>query len=243
MKLIIDAGNTTVKIAVFEERRLLNKQSFELHVFFDQLEKTFKKYPKIKSAIVSSVSKIDIEKLSKKLKKVELTLLSYKTKVPFVNLYKTPQTLGVDRIALVAAAVSKFPKRNRLIIDAGSCITYDFVNSEEEYQGGAIGLGLQMRYKSLHQFTANLPYLNPEHVNSFAGNSTENAIHAGVSLTMKMEILGVIDHFSNKYPRLIVILTGGDADFLSKRLKNGIFVLPNFLIEGLSHILDYNTNK
>jgi len=117
------------------------------------------------------------------------------------------------------------------------------VNKEKQYFGGTIGPGLQMRYNSLAEFTAQLPLLKPKHIDSFVGNSTENAIHAGVSLAMEAEILGVITHFSNKYSKLVVILTGGDADFLSKRLKNGIFVLPNFLIEGLNHILDYNTNK
>mgnify|MGYP000368126095 CR=1 FL=1 len=243
MKLIIDAGNTTIKVAVFEGDSLLIKQAIWAFDFKNGLKKIIDQYPKVNNVIISSVSNIEISELDGVLKNVMVTTLSHETKVPFKNLYRTPASLGVDRIALVTSAVCQFPKKNCLVIDVGSCITYDFVNSKKEYYGGAIGPGLQMRYKSLNQFTANLPLLRPKYVDSFEGDSTENAIHAGVSLAIETEILGVIDHFSNKYPKLVVILTGGDADFLSKRLKNGIFVLPNFLIKGLSHILDYNTNK
>jgi len=245
MKLIIDAGNTTVKIAVFEGDTLLDRSSCIFEDFKSELKKKLFEYSKIEYAIASSVSKINIEQLSEQLngKGIELLVLSHETRIPFSNFYKTPETLGVDRIALIASAVSQFQNKNCLVIDAGSCVTYDFVNADKEYYGGTIGPGLQMRYKSLKEFTAQLPLLQPKQVDSFVGDSTENAIHSGVSLAMETEILGVIKHFSHKYLQLVVILTGGDADFLSKRLKNGIFVLPNFLIEGLSHILDYNTNK
>ncbi len=242
MKLIIDAGNTTVKIAVFKGFRLLEKETLDENQLKIILEKKIKKYASISSVILSSVSKVEKKAFLEVLKDVEVVELTKDTKVPFHNLYTTPDTLGVDRIALVASAVSKFPQKNCLIIDAGSCVTYDFVNKNKEYRGGAIGVGLQIRYASLHNYTANLPLLSPKHVDSFVGNSTENAIHAGVSLGMEMEIKAVIEDFSHKYPELVVILTGGDAEFLSKRFKNGIFVLPNFLIEGLNHILDYNTN-
>lgn len=245
MKLIIDAGNTVVKIAVFEGSSVVLKKRNTYDFFYEDLEKILFEYPKIKKAIVSSVSNVDKEQLIDfcEEKKIGLMMLSSDTKIPFVNLYKTPVTLGVDRIALMAAAVNKFELQNCLVIDAGSCITYDFINSKKEYYGGTISLGLQMRYTSLHEYTAQLPLLSPKKVNSFVGNTTENAIHAGVCLALETEINGVIQYFSNKYANVVVILTGGDAEFLSIRLKNGIFVLPNFLIEGLNHILDYNTNK
>ncbi len=245
MKLIIDAGNTVVKIAVFEGSSLVLKQNSAYDFFYDDLKKILFQFPKIDKAIASLVSKLNKEQLIRfcSEKKIVLLILSSATKVPFLNLYATPTTLGVDRVALMAAAVSKFELQNCLVIDTGSCITYDFINSKKEYFGGTISPGLQMRYTSLHQFTAQLPLLSPKRVNSFVGNSTENAIHAGVSFALETEISGVIEYFSNKYSDLIVILTGGDAEFLSKRFKNGIFVLPNFLIEGLNHILDYNTNK
>ncbi len=245
MKLIIDAGNTVVKIAVFEGGSLVLKKSSAYDFFYEDLKKILFQYPKINKAIASLVSELNKEQLIRLCseKEVALLILSSTTKVPFLNLYATPSTLGVDRIALMAAAVNKFELQNCLVIDAGSCITYDFINSKKEYHGGTISLGLQMRYTSLHEFTAQLPLLLPKRVNSFVGNTTENAIHAGVCFALETEINGVIQYFSNKYSDLTVILTGGDAEFLSKRFKNGIFVLPNFLIEGLNHILDYNTNK
>ena len=245
MKLIVDGGNTVIKIAVFEGVKCVEKLKTNYLLLYDNFKKIIAKYPEVNKAILSLVSKLKEEDLELFLNKkgIECVKLSSKTPIPFKNLYQTPGTLGVDRIALVASAVSHFKERNCLIIDAGSCITYDFVNSNSEYNGGTISLGMQMRYKSLHEYTAKLPLLVPKHSNSFEGKTTEQAMHAGVCFALIAEIEAVIQYFGNKYTDVVVILTGGDADFLSKRLKNSIFVLPNFLIEGLNHILDYNTNK
>ena len=245
MKLIIDGGNTVIKIAVFEGVKCVFKLKSNYSLWYENLKKIITQYPKVEKAISSLVSEVDQKRLELFFEKnnIEYVSLSYETAIPFKNLYQTPSTLGVDRIALMASAVSRFKNKNCLVIDAGSCITYDFINSDSEYYGGTISLGLQMRYKSLNEFTAKLPMLSPEYSNSFVGRTTDEAIHSGVCFALLTEIDGVIKYFSNKYPQMIVILTGGDADFLSKRLKNSIFVLPNFLIEGLNHILDYNTNK
>lgn len=245
MKLIVDGGNTVVKIAVFKGVECVFTLKSDYLSWYENLKKIIEKYPKVYKAISSLVSAVDQERLEFFFNKNNIKYLSltHKTPIPFKNKYQTPYTLGVDRIALMASAVSQFKNKNCLVIDAGSCITYDFINSENEYHGGTISLGLQMRYKSLHEFTAKLPLLSPQHSNSFIGRTTDEAIHSGVTLALITEIEGVIKYFSNKYPKMIVILTGGDADFLSKRLKNSIFVLPNFLTEGLNHILDYNTNK
>lgn len=245
MKLIIDAGNTVVKLAVFEGVNLICKGSSDYLQLYEKIIKLVSGHPKINSVIASLVAKVDKNQLILFFRDQNIAFveLSHLTSVPFINRYQTPETLGVDRIALMASAVSQYPNKNCLVIDAGSCVTYDFINADREYYGGTISLGLQMRYKSLHQFTAQLPLLRPKHNDSFVGGNTNEAIHAGVCLALITEIEGVIQFFSNKYTNLVVILTGGDADFLSKRLKNSIFVLPNFLIEGLSHILDYNTNK
>lgn len=244
MKLIIDAGNTAVKIAVYQGDALVSKVQTAHVDFFSTLKKIIRQYSNLSSVIISSVSNWNEKEVVSFFQKLNVTVvvLTSATKIPFFNLYKTPATLGVDRIALVASAVSQFEGENCLVIDAGSCITYDFVGSDKKYYGGTISLGLQMRYKSLNAYTANLPLLQPKSVSSFVGDSTDNAMHAGAMLGLIAEINGVIEYFSNKTEELVVILTGGDAEFLSKRLKNGIFVRPNFLIEGLNHILDYNTN-
>ena len=189
------------------------------------------------------MSDLDEELLKSTLTDVFVLSLDHNTIVPFTNLYTTPTTLGVDRIALVSNAVNKYPKQNALIIDAGTCITYDFVNNKGEYFGGSIAPGLFLRYKSLNDYTANLPLLKPKYPNTFIGDSTENAIHAGVSNGLIAEINGVIEEFSNNYDPLVVILTGGDANFLSKRLKSSIFVDPNFLLHGLNYILEYTIDK
>ncbi len=130
-----------------------------------------------------------------------------------------------------------------LAIDAGSCITYDFKNKKEEYFGGAISPGISMRYKSLNNQTANLPLLNKKFPENITGNSTNESIHSGICKGVAKEIDGVIDEYNSRYKELTVILTGGDANFLSKQLKSTIFANSNFLLEGLNYILEYNLNR
>ena len=146
-------------------------------------------------------------------------------------------------MALVSASVQQFPKTMFLIIDAGTCITYDFITNDNEYLGGAISPGIQMRYQSLHNLTANLPLLSTEMPENILGNSTNDSMHSGVVFGVIKEIDGVIDEYQEKYKDLTVILTGGDANFLSKQLKSSIFANSNFLLEGLNFILQINSNE
>jgi type III pantothenate kinase len=143
---------------------------------------------------------------------------------------------------LVSASVEQFPDSNVLIIDAGTCITYDFINTNNEYIGGAISPGIRLRYRALNDLTANLPLLETQVPEDILGNSTQNAIHSGVVFGVLKEIDGVIEDYINKYSGLTVILTGGDTKFLSNQLKNSIFANSNFLLEGLNFILEYNTH-
>ena len=241
MNLIVDVGNTLVKFAIFKDANLIHKISFELSEFKKQYKTLKKEFPKVKSAIISSVgrlSEMQIEMVENDLKVIEL---SSKTKLPFKNLYKTPKTLGVDRIALVSASVQQFPDKNVLIIDAGTCITYDFITNENHYLGGAISPGIRLRYKALNNLTANLPLLKTKQPMSIIGNSTETSIHSGVVNGVINEIDGVINQYQENYLDLTVILTGGDTKFLSNQLKNTIFANSNFLLEGLNFILEYNS--
>ena len=241
MNLIVDVGNTLVKFAIYKDAELIHKISFELSEFKKQYKALKKQFPKVKFAIISSVgrlSKKQIEIIDDDLKVLEL---NSKTKLPFKNLYKTPKTLGVDRMALVSGSVHQYPDKNVLIIDAGTCITYDFITNENHYLGGAISPGTRLRYKSLNNLTANLPLLETNQPKMIIGDSTESSIHSGVVFGVIKEIDGVIDHYKEKYPDLTVILTGGDAKFLSNQLKNSIFANSNFLFEGLNFILDYNS--
>jgi type III pantothenate kinase len=242
MNLIVDAGNTRVKVAVFEEYRLVIVVSVEEADFFLEVEKKIKKY-KIENGILSSVSFISVKMIEKLQNLINLTVLSSLTDVPFINLYETPKTLGVDRIALVAGAVKKYPKKNILIIDAGTCVTFDFVNTQSEYLGGAISPGIEMRYKALNNYTNKLPVLEKKVSENFIGNNTNKSIHSGVVNGVILELEGVINQYKKKYSDLTVVLTGGDTNFLAKQLKSSIFANQNFLLEGLNEILIFNKDK
>lgn len=243
MNLIVDAGNTFVKTAVFQNSTLLEKQVFRKEDFLKNFQNLRKKFPEIQKSILSSVTALD-ELLEDEVKKsYPLLRLDKKVKLPFKNKYGTPETLGKDRIALVAAAVNEYPGKNVLIIDAGTCITYDFKTREEVYLGGAISPGLEMRFKSLHKFTANLPLVKPKPEAELIGNSTESSILSGIINGIKMELKGSIESYSSKFEDLTVIFTGGDSQILSIPLKNSIFANSNFLLEGLNFILEFNKTQ
>lgn len=241
MNLIIDVGNTFVKLAVFQDNVLFEKFTVQHDDFLIGVKQVLDKYPIISKGIISSVGKSNSKDVQIVKSEIDLLELNSEAKQPYKNLYKTPNTLGVDRIALVSASVEQYPNVNVLVIDAGTCITYDFINAKNEYLGGAISPGIRLRYHSLHNLTANLPLLDSKLPKSQIGNTTESSIHSGVIFGVLNEIDGVINDYKEKYSDLTVILTGGDANFLSKQLKNSIFANSNFLLEGLNFILEYNT--
>ena len=240
MNLIIDVGNTFIKLAAFEDNILLSKISCKKTDFSETFAVFRKKYPQLKRGILSSVGDFTSKELSEIKKGISLFILSHEAEIPFKNTYATPTTLGVDRIALVSAAAIQHPKENVLIIDAGSCITYDFLNASNEYLGGAISPGIEMRYKSLNLLTDKLPLLEKKQPKNFIGDSTENSIDIGVVRGVANEIDGFIENYAEKYENLTVILTGGDLDFLRDSLKNDIFADSNFLLDGLNYILEHN---
>jgi type III pantothenate kinase len=242
MYLIIDIGNSFVKLAVFQDEILKEKLTIELKHIINEIKNLKDKYTNIKSAIISSVGRLQPRDLRSINELLDLTILDSETKLPFKNLYETPKTLGVDRIALVSASIRQFPNKNVLIIDAGTCITYDFITSNNDYLGGAISPGIRMRYEALNNLTANLPLLTTEVPKSIIGSSTNSSIHSGVIYGVLNEIDGNINTYLEKYPHLTIILTGGDTNFLSKQLKSSIFVSNNFLLEGLYYILQFNSN-
>ncbi len=241
MNLIVDVGNTFVKFAVFSRGKLKERIVGEVIDFNVMSKDVLDAYPKINKAIVSSVGKLKKLHIDSLKDKIPVLELSHELKLPFKNLYATPMTLGVDRIALVSASVEQFPDKNVLIIDAGTCITYDFINTKNEYLGGAISPGIRLRYRTLNNLTANLPLLDTRLPKDILGDSTQNSIHSGVVFGVLKEIDGVIDEYVKKYSDLTVILTGGDTKFLSNQLKNSIFANSNFLLEGLNFILEYNS--
>jgi type III pantothenate kinase len=240
MNLIIDVGNTKVKLAVFDNQKRVKKISATHKNFLNKIKTLQKEYPDIKRAIISSVGNVSKEDLEQLNYYFKLLILNSSTKIPFKNCYKTPTTLGVDRIALVSASVHKYPNKNVLIIDAGTCVTYDFITTKNEYLGGAISPGIRMRYNSLHNLTANLPLLDTKPPQNLIGNSTSESIHSGIINGILKELDGIVQEYAKKYQDLTVILTGGDTKFLSKQLKSSIFANSNFLLEGLNFILEFN---
>ena len=240
MNLVIDAGNTSVKLAVFGQEGLVEQLQVPTAEFLQAADDLFEKYPGINHAIVASVSFLGEEQLNSIEQKCKLLQVSYLLKLPFDNRYASPETLGADRLALAAAAVLHYPEQNVLVVDAGTCVTYDFVDKNHDYLGGAISPGLQMRYDALNHYTNRLPSLKPEDYPELIGDTTSNSIHSGIINGICREIDGVIDQYESRYPHLTVILTGGDAQFLSKRLKKAIFAHSNFLLEGLNFLLENN---
>jgi type III pantothenate kinase len=242
MNLIIDIGNTLVKAAVFEADNIVFKSTFNKDSLEEGLIQLCETYT-ISGAIVSNVSNFPKDFSTILPRNMTILVLDQNTKVPFNNFYATPQTLGVDRIALMAGAALQYPGNNCLVIDAGSCITFDFLDQENNYFGGAISPGIEMRYKAVHQQTAKLPLLKPIPEIPSLGNSTENAIHLGVLNGVIKEIEGIIAQYEVIYENFTTILTGGDVNFLSKNLKSTIFAKPNFLLEGLNGILIHNLDE
>ena len=241
MNLIIDVGNSLLKIALFHKSQLVAKYDFSKSDKID-IDKIFKNYSIINS-IVSNVSQISPDILTYLEKQTNLVLLNNKLKFPFKNLYKTKETLGQDRLALISASCFDFPNENVLVIDAGSCITFDFKNDKNEYLGGSISPGISMRIKSLNSFTTNLPLVTLDNYNELIGNDTKSSIKSGIVNGVIFEIEGVIDRYEHMFENIKIVLTGGDAKFLLKRIKNTIFADQNFLLKGLNNLLQVNNKK
>ena len=197
---------------------------------------------KITSCIISSTSIIP-EWLTTEL---ELNGVKYihimngHTPLPVVNLYKTPETLGTDRISSVIGAFYEMGCSSAILcIDSGTALTYDIINANGEYIGGNISPGLDMRFNSLHRFTSRLPLVSPEGELNETGTSTESAIRNGVIQGIRYEILGYISHFRKKFPGLKVFFTGGSMEYYADISKKYIFADKNIVLKGLNIILNY----
>ncbi len=238
----IDIGNSRIKYAVFEGNNLLEADFFLKENFKKGIEIILKKYSKLEALVISSVGEIEKKDFDIFQKRINLYYITKDLLFPFQNQYQTPNTLGIDRMVLAAGAVIQFPNKNALIIDSGTCITYDYVSENKIYLGGAISLGIELRYKALHSYTAKLPLLTNELPEKVIGNSTNQSIHSGVVNGIIFEIEGFINAIKHQNENFIIILTGGDANFLAKRLKNTIFANSNFLLESLNNLYQYQND-
>lgn len=225
-------------MAIFSHGRMLRTTTSESTDIREILEWARKE--QVEQALIASVVSHQLfEELQKEVK-FPVYNLSHNTRLPFEMDYLTPETLGLDRIALAAAAVSKYPGQDCLVIDAGTCITYDMVNRAGKFLGGAISPGVQMRFKALQHFTARLPLGGREYWKDMIGKSTHESIASGVINGTINEVSGTINQYAGRFPQLITVLTGGDAPLFDGLLKNTIFAAPDLLLEGLNHILDYH---
>jgi type III pantothenate kinase len=240
--LVIDIGNTYSKLAVFDQKEL---------IYFEQLGKIDQPYLieiiakyKVENATISSVRDNigEIERLLKE--KLNYTRFTTAITSGVKNNYKSPETLGLDRWAKVIAAHCLYRGINCLMIDAGTCITYDLLNAQNEYFGGSISLGLNMRFKALNHYTERLPLVQWDKSEEEIplGADTETSIKNGVLQGALNEVEGFIQQANRENKELKVILTGGDAVFLNKQLKNSIFAAqiihePYLVLKGLNEVI------
>lgn len=238
MNLVIDIGNTAVKVYLFKNNEIFKKEVLNENNLIHSL----KSYPinDISNIICSSVTKSYKDQLSEIFEKSNYYDFSDNNlKLPFKNNYET-KSLGQDRIGLISSAVMKFKDQNSLVIDIGTCITYDFIDSKNIYYGGAISPGIRMRYSSFNDYTSNLPLVKFQDINKTIGINTEESLHIGVNNGIVGEINQYINNLKKSYSEFNVIITGGDSMFLLNKIKNAIFADQDFLASGLNYIIKLN---
>ena len=236
MTASIDVGNSRIKVGIFDAKGVLQKSSSLKNE--DKLI-SFLKSENIDSVIISDVGNANslLSTLNREITKV--LVLNRNIPLPIEIAYKSPETLGIDRLAAAVGALN-YHSGPLLVIDAGSCITIDFIDSQNVFQGGIITPGLEMRLKAMHTFTASLPLLELSLPGTEIPDTTSEAMLTGAVIGSKHELIGFINHFKAKYPDLKVIICGGNANYFDKMIELDIFVLPNLVLEGLNAILRYN---
>lgn len=242
----IDIGNTRLKYSIFRDGGCKDETVLEATAWQALMEgaaRFFEKEGPAARAILCSVVNHPPELEAFLAGFPGFIRLSAQTRLPFSIEYDTPETLGADRLALVAGAVAGFPGENCLVIGMGTCITYNFINSAKQFLGGSISPGLWMRFKAMHQFTGKLPLAEPAPVFPLIGFSTKQSLLSGVMQGTLCEVLGIIELYNNRYANFNVILTGGDASYFAPHLKNKIFADPLFIYKGLNAISEYNAKN
>lgn len=238
MNLVIDIGNTQLKAAIFHKEELIEHIIVSVESL-DKLSEMFSRYS-IKRTVISNVRSIpqELETLLESISAISYDWNS-SLKIPLDSNYATPETLGRDRICNAVAAKSKYPGKNVLVIDMGTCNKYDFVDAKGKYLGGAISPGFQMRFSSMHQFTDQLPYIETTVSNDFIGDSTQNSMKSGVYFGIIGEFKYYIEQYNKRFHDIEVILTGGFSTYFDKEVKNYIFADPYLTLRGLNIILNF----
>ena len=242
MNLVIDIGNTAVKVYLFKNNVIIKREVLSENALIQYLKLIA--IDDIRNIICSSVTKSYKNQLSKIFKNSNYFDFSDNNlKIPFTNNYETKKSLGQDRIGLISSAVLKFQDQNSLVIDMGTCITYDFIDSQNIYHGGAISPGIRMRYSSFSNYTSNLPLLKFQDITKIIGANTEESLHIGINNGIVGEINQYINSLKKSHSKFNVIITGGDSIFLLNKIKNAIFADQDFLASGLNYIIKLNEGE
>lgn len=238
MNLCIDIGNTRIKIGIFDKGQMIHHDAFYT-MSEKEVNDLIDKYA-IKKAISSSTRKNSTAFERRVKKKIKLLKLTHKTAIPIENKYHTPKTLGKDRLAVVIGCTKVYPNTNCLVIDAGTCITYDFIDAKGAYHGGNISPGLRMRAEAMDTMTSTLPLVEPKYHKDYIGKSTEIAMQNGIVYGTLLEMESFIAMIKEDKGEINVIITGGDAPFFGDLLKSKIFAHSFLVLEGLDVIINYN---
>ena len=239
ISICFDFGNTRLKAAIFNNHELLEVvvlnegNGIEMEALLDK----FKPQKTILSSVIHHDKNIE-ELLAQKTK---FHLLGPSTLINFTTPVGKPETIGADRLAMVAAAVDLYPHQHNLIISLGTCITYNFVSNQHAFLGGSISPGMQMRFRAMHEQTALLPLIQPSTEFTLVGYDTKTNLLSGVILGIAAEIDGIIAAYEQKYANFNVLLTGGDICYFVPHLKKRIFADPNLIFKGLYAICEKNT--
>jgi len=240
--ITIDFGNTLTKLGIFQNNDLIEVKPFDSNnLIISDFEKILSEYKPQKIAYSSVINLSD--ELITFFKEKQAIELTYKSKLPFKNNYDSIETLGIDRIAGVLGAYSLFPGEHLLVVQSGTCVTYDFFDKEKGYLGGAISPGKVMRFKALHTFTKKLPFIKTQKkMNDVVGSSTQTSIASGVFNGINFEFNGFIDYFLRNFERGKIILSGGDVEsrFIGIKEKNKIFAIQNITLFGLKKNIELN---
>ena len=236
--ICFDFGNTRLKYAVFEndifdKEYILQNSSPEV---VEEILNTVKPQHSVLSSVINHDPKVENILASK----TKFHKLTHQSKLNFTTPISKPETIGTDRLALTAAAAFFHPNKNNLIIGLGSCITYNFINQDREFLGGAISPGMEMRFKSMNDYTAKLPVVNPEWHFPVLGYDTKTNLQSGVIAGITYEINGFIEYYSNRYANLDIVITGGNAEYFAKHLKNKLVADTIFLFKGLYAVSELN---
>jgi len=240
LNLCIDWGNTNIKAAIFDNNRLQKQFLFSEENALEQVSNIMDTYKPVKAVLCAVVSHTEALAKLVRSKIPGLLVVDGRTSVPINNAYLSQDTLGPDRLVLVYAAYDENPTKNNLVISVGTCVTYNLVQNNKTFRGGAISPGLQMRAKALHTFTDMLPEVAVDEYAILLGYDTETCMQSGIFNGMLAEIDGMIAAYESKYSDFNAILTGGDAPYFASKLKSKIFADPGLLLRGLNLILNYN---